>query len=402
MNTLKHTVLFVIIIIAILNSAERGYGDWMVDYPGYPDMKERRILVLTNSCRMDPTGYRDMYLGDYDILLPANYPSQDPLYWQIDLNRVARVHSEDQAINGMSHTSSDGTSFSDRVKSYYTKSGWIAENIAAGSSDAVNTIKQWLMDYVDYVNKIPADDNSDGDGHRKNIMSANYKELGSGYAFGSAKYNHFWTQDFGGGTPSFDNPITSAAHFIDNGETNFMVTYKDPKGLKPQSVDLKLDGDTYNLSLLLGSESAGTYCIKLASADECRNYYLEFVDSDGTLWRYPEGGKLITIGEGGCTDQYLAPEDIPVTKLSMNSSRIGFAIKEISSGIYKIKIPFKFQNDLDVDVYNLSGKLVSQYRVDPNSSRDFVLNLKYLSFGYYLIEIKSEVFGSSTIGIVLK
>jgi uncharacterized protein YkwD len=36
------------------------------------------------------------------------------------------------------------------------------------------------------------------DGHRQNILSPNYREIGIGYAFSdAAQFKHYWTQDFG-------------------------------------------------------------------------------------------------------------------------------------------------------------------------------------------------------------
>ncbi len=388
---LKRVLFCLFILFLITNSAERGYGDWLVDYPGFPDMKDRRILLLTNTCRMDPIGYRDEYLGNYNILLSQNYPAVDPLYWQIDLNRVARVHSEDQAQNGMSHSSSDGTSFSDRVKSYYTKSGWIAENIAAGNNNAEATIWQWLMDLVDYQNQIPAEDNSGDDGHRKNIMSSNYKEMGAGYAYGPAKYNHFWTQDFGGGTPSYNNPISSAAHFIEGNESIFMATYKDPAGNVPQKAVLNIEGDEYSASIFLGNSDKGTYKVSLPKADSCRNYFFEFTDSEGSSWRHPEGGKLVTIGEGSCNDQYVSPEDLSqIFQYKMKGLRSSIYVFKKEDGSLSIKINDIHTGKLNIALYNVNGRKVLTKNNNHSSKGDFLFDLGNISLGFYILKIKQH------------
>lgn len=274
--------------------AERGYGDWPKDYPGHPSMRERRVIVLTNACRIAPTEYRDIYLVPNNpqasnILLPQNYPATYALYWQVDLNRVAKVHAVDMANNhGLSHSSSDGTSAGDRIKSYYTKSGWWGENIATGGEDAFYTMQQWLLD-ITGGNVAP--DNSGDDGHRSNIMSSDYKELGTGYAYGTQQWYHFWVQDFAAGDPEYDNPITGAAHFVmDDNYTMFMANYSDPRNNKPQKCELVIDQDNYDLTVLLGNEEKGTYSIDLATADDCRYYYFKFTDSEGNTWRHPEGG----------------------------------------------------------------------------------------------------------------
>lgn len=385
---LKIKSLYIFWIVTLIHYIDAGYGDWTVDYNGFPDMKDRQILVLTNSCRIDPTRYRDLYLGNYDILLPQNYPPVDPLYWQIDLNRVARIHSEDQAINGMSHTSSDGTSFGDRVKFYYTKSGWIAENIAAGSSKAKATIKQWLMDYIDYQTMTPAEDNSANDGHRKNIMSANYNEMGAGYAYGPAKYNHFWTQDFGGGTTNFNNPISSAAHFIENGKSVFMFTVKDPAGNKIQDASLVLEDENYDLDILFGDSIIGTFSQSLESSDSCRDYFINIIDSEGNSWRYPEDGKLITIGEGDCEDQYKYPEDISI----INNSFIKFSnefieIIRLSNNEIIFKLKTKNDYNLSTSIYSISGKRVISNSIQKVNNGSYLINTSSLSKGFYIVNV---------------
>ncbi len=285
--------------------AEKGYGDWFDGFPGFPDMRERRILVLTNTCRMAPVEYRDTYIGDYDILLPQNYPATKPLYWHLDLNRVARAHSRDMANNhGLDHSSSDGTSWDDRIKSYYFKSGRIAENIASGSGDAFGSMRQWIMD----GSPDPAPDNN-GDGHRKSIMSSSYKEIGVGYAYGEKQWYHFWTQDFSGGSSEYGTPITSGAHFLrDDNTTQFMATYADQTGYAPQKTEVIIDKEIFNLNLLMGAEEQGTYTVSCPTADDCRYYFFRFTNSDGNVWRYPQAGRLVTLGEGSCEEQYENPD----------------------------------------------------------------------------------------------
>lgn len=315
MKKLLYTCHFLMVCVSIsVTGAERGYGDWPEQYPDHPGMWERRIIVLTNACRISPTEYRDKYLVPNnsqasDILLHQNYPATDALYWQVDLNRVAKVHAVDMANNhGLSHSSSDGTSAGDRIKSYYTKSSWWGENIATGGKDAFYSMQQWLLDVT---NGNVAPDNSGDDGHRKNIMNSNYKELGTGYAYGPIQWNHFWVQDFAAGDPEFDNPISGAAHFImDNNKTLFMANYSDPKSNNPQKREIVIDDANHDLTLLMGEEKKGTYSIEMTSADDCRYYYFRFTDSEGNTWRHPEGGELVTLGEGTCEEEYEPPVSV--------------------------------------------------------------------------------------------
>ncbi len=349
--------LAVVNIVTGSSAQTKGYGDWPDDYPGYPDMKERRVLVLTNTCRMAPEEYRDTYIGDYQILLPANYPPVDPLYWHIDLNRSSRFHSKDMADNhGLSHTSSDGTAWDDRIRSFYTKSGYFAENIATGGKDAFSTMRQWIMD-----GDPPAPDGS-GDGHRKSIMGAKYNELGSGYAYGTQQWYHFWTQDFSTGTPDFSTPITAGAHFImDTDSILFMVTYTDPNGQAPKKASLVIDSMTLDLSLFMGSDAKGTYTLSLPTADDCRYYCFQFTDSDGNFHRHPAGGMLVTIGEGSCEEQYQDPVNVSIGKQpAHNKTPLRVTVTRFMSSEILLKAPDMRWVPVASTLVNCKGELLAR------------------------------------------
>lgn len=53
------------------------------------------------------------------------------------------------------------------------------ENIAAGQRTPKDVVTAWM----------------NSDGHRKNILSSSFTEIGVGYAKGGA-YGHYWTQMF--------------------------------------------------------------------------------------------------------------------------------------------------------------------------------------------------------------
>jgi hypothetical protein len=285
----------------------RGNGD-RID--SLPNLLERQLLVLTNACRMAPVQYRDLYIGNYQVLLPANYPTVKPLYWNLPLNRSARVQSVDMANKcGMQHNSCDGTAWNTRIRSYYTKSQTIAENIATGNNTALATVKQWVLEVDPGRETIPAD-RSSGDGHRQNIMSASYNEMGPGYAKGPKQYTYFWVQDFGGGAPDFLNPLVTGCHFfIETGKTTFLVNYSD--SLAPSEINCMIDNQTYPLTLALGSTARGTYSLVQTKASACRRYYFSCTRS-GERFRYPEYGMLITSGEGSCAADYIPPESLTV------------------------------------------------------------------------------------------
>ncbi|RMX65756.1 hypothetical protein KXD40_004187 [Peronospora effusa] len=102
------------------------------------------------------------------------------------LAAAAKRHSDDMATKGyMDHDGSDGSTLSTRV----TDAGYdweaLAENIAAGQTDVASVVKGWM----------------ESEGHRTNIMNADYTMLGAAYAYSAeTTYTHYWTQTFGAST----------------------------------------------------------------------------------------------------------------------------------------------------------------------------------------------------------
>lgn len=82
------------------------------------------------------------------------------------------------AENFFSHTSPDGSSAGDRISAEgYDWRTW-GENIAWGQATADAVMTAWM----------------NSSGHRANILTSNFKEIGIGYYKGSSIY---WVQDFG-------------------------------------------------------------------------------------------------------------------------------------------------------------------------------------------------------------
>ena len=113
----------------------------------------------------------------------TTYPAVPALTLNGLLNTASEGHAADMAANNyFSHTGRDGSQPWDRM----TRAGysWRAagENIAAGYPTVRAVVDGWL--------KSP--------GHCKNIMSANFREVGVGYTYNSAStYKHYWVTDFG-------------------------------------------------------------------------------------------------------------------------------------------------------------------------------------------------------------
>lgn len=86
--------------------------------------------------------------------------------------------------NFLSHTGKDGSTMVSRnTASGYTNYKWMGENVASGQSTADQVMNSWM----------------NSQGHRENILSANAKEIGVGYAYNpNSTYKYFWVEEFGG------------------------------------------------------------------------------------------------------------------------------------------------------------------------------------------------------------
>jgi uncharacterized protein YkwD len=104
-----------------------------------------------------------------------------------ELSAVARAHSCDLAAHGMiSHVSSDGRTIQDRLAGADPPWEWPSESIAAGTDDPAAVVAMWM------------DEPPEG-WHRRNILDADQREVGTGYCFtpdDPTGNRHYWTADF--------------------------------------------------------------------------------------------------------------------------------------------------------------------------------------------------------------
>ncbi len=113
----------------------------------------------------------------------APYGPSPPVTWSDNLAMAAYLHSEDMALNSFfSHTGADGSSAGERI----SRQGypWVTygENIAVGYPTVSSVIQGWLG----------------SEGHCRNLMDADFTEIGAGYAIGSSGGNpvaRYWTFD---------------------------------------------------------------------------------------------------------------------------------------------------------------------------------------------------------------
>lgn len=142
------------------------------------DSSVQAVIACTNAVRMNPGAYRypcsSYWLGEY------TRQRRGPLAINNELMRAAQRHSDDQArMRRMSHTGSDGSSVGTRARN--SGYGWrgIAENVAYGQRSAKDVVLSWMC----------------SSGHRRNMMSCSYGDLGVGVNCNSGRC--YYTQDFG-------------------------------------------------------------------------------------------------------------------------------------------------------------------------------------------------------------
>ena len=103
-------------------------------------------------------------------------PPVPPLTMDPELRKAARCHSLDMdTTKDISHTGSDGSSFSERARRTDFMGTPMGENIAAGATNTMVAMTLWMT----------------SEGHCKNIMKANANVIGIG------KSGAYWTQVFG-------------------------------------------------------------------------------------------------------------------------------------------------------------------------------------------------------------
>lgn len=275
-----------------LTTFVQGYGDIQDTYPNYG---ERAVLLYTNAARVDPEAHKETYKTggcNYSGFTADEKTPKKSLYWSHPLGEAARYHSQDMIDNNFfAHESPDGTTAGDRVARWYTES-YIGENIAAGYPDAwVATMEGWMC----------------SDGHRANIMTGMWTELGTGVV------DTHYTQDFGSGEVDTWMSIPMGLHAPraaqSGSNATFYADYLSPdfgeEGSSlddaPFAFDLVLNGLAYPMELEWGDPARGVYkaVVQLPADQDCHQYFFIADDTAGES-RFPEEGSYLV---GACNEQ---------------------------------------------------------------------------------------------------
>ncbi|MBT8368887.1 MAG: CAP domain-containing protein [Deltaproteobacteria bacterium] len=135
----------------------------------------------------DPGNQNNLLPQELELITLINQQRQTyglaPLRTDTALVSAARRHSLDMAQNNVfSHTGSDGSTPWSRMRDAGYNLGYGGENIAAGYPTPAGVLNGWM----------------NSQGHRDNMLSPNFCDLGVGYAFGErSSYGRYWTLDLG-------------------------------------------------------------------------------------------------------------------------------------------------------------------------------------------------------------
>lgn len=258
-----------------------GYGD-VVD--GYPNWAERELHLYTNAARVDPAAFEADYNRggcSYDDFSTDEQTPKAPVYYSYPLNDAARFHSDDMHTSGnFSHDSSDGTSFGQRLARFYTETSYVGENIAYGYPDNWAAMMEGWM--------------CSTSGHRENIMSGGWTELGTGVV------SNYYTQDFGGGSADSSSGIRMGVHVPERPTSGNTVTfYADWSGPGLSAISVVFDGEVIPMELHWGDEDNGVYIADAEMGTECLDYYFVYEGPSGE-GAFPEDGAYLM--GSGCSD----------------------------------------------------------------------------------------------------
>jgi len=157
---------------------------------------ERQLMTLVNQARWD-NGQLPPLKASQNLTDAARYHSQDmrddDYFGHDSYNRVGGELVFERYWN-------------ERVQLYYSGSGALGENIAAGFSTPTLVMDVWM---------------SSGD-HRDIILGTDYREIGIGYAAGGS-WGHYWTQDFGSRSDVYPVVINREAYLTFNRTVSLYV-----------------------------------------------------------------------------------------------------------------------------------------------------------------------------------
>jgi len=226
-------------------------------------------LEEINRARMDPMAEAARFGISLFEGMPAGEISGNPvqpIVFNAKLITAASAHSQDMISNDyFSHYSLDGSSPFQRMQSAGYSYSTAGENIAfRGSTAYLEEVSTVIKQHKDLF----VDENYPDRGHRVNMLSSGFKELGVGVAFGDYQgytYSYMLTCDFAT-AQSYSGMFVLGVVYDDQDGDQF---YDAGEGLSNVSIDVAGVGTTttataggYGLPV-----GAGTYTVTATQSD---------------------------------------------------------------------------------------------------------------------------------------
>lgn len=272
-NSLTNGETYYFVVTAVKDDVESAQSSEVsttpsvVDFSLQPTAQEVLVLELVNRARFDPDAEAARYnidLNDGIGGTPISSARKPPLAHNLFLIKAARAHSQwmlDKDI--FSHSGAEGNTPSDRMAGagYLLTGGWATgENIAwSGTSGDNINLTDAAYGHHEGLFKSP--------GHRENILSTTYRELGIGHKdgyFNSSGKNwraSMLTQNFARSGPSY---FLTGVVYEDSDSDEF---YDIGEGIS--GITITLDGRSHTV-FSTGAYAVpvtnGTYAVTLTGA----------------------------------------------------------------------------------------------------------------------------------------
>mmetsp|Transcript_18555 Transcript_18555/g.42419 ORF Transcript_18555/g.42419 Transcript_18555/m.42419 type:complete len:630 (-) Transcript_18555:62-1951(-) len=282
---------------------------YCANYPSelYSNWHERALLGYTNHARSDPFDFSKTY----DLIGFAcgiDGLQRSPLYWSSGLDQAARFHSWEMGTeNYFSHDTNSKNAnlfgstffFSRQLKfTQHMPATAGGENIAAGFSHPLQTVRAFLS----------------SPGHCTNIMSRDFNTAGNGFFFDrNSKYKNYITQVYNSFKASehpivvgWHDKLSNIAPYSDNAISTIRFFCQILNTGSYSTVSIVVDGSKYPMRHARG----GNYYFDLDEKEtnsKCSIYYFSVLDFTGESYRLPQTEKLSfqTYGISECKENML-------------------------------------------------------------------------------------------------
>ena len=159
---MKRNVFFLSLMLIASPLTSSCQKEKKIESNNESSVNKELVLQLINTYRT----------SDCDCGSAGNFAPATPVIWNDTLELAAIVHSSDMfANNFFSHTGSDGSNMSERIKRLGYNWTTCGENIGKGYKNEEQMVTGWI----------------NSPGHCSNIMNPNFREIGA------AKIGDYWT-----------------------------------------------------------------------------------------------------------------------------------------------------------------------------------------------------------------